>query len=273
LRTTKPFLALLFPLLLISPALAVSCALRTECLADETCVLSLYQRENSHAARCGYYEHEICCTDLRSSTLSTACVGDEQEVLSLYQPEDSHVAGPGYYAWRLCLDWFNCTIRLACEPYEAILASVYQPEDSHIARWDYYPYKLCCGDCDVAPSYCRACFDLNILSPGCLDWSCWFLGGDQPGALACCGDDDFEFKATRVCLAGVCPSDPTDDACCNYVDDCVWDNACYRDGFVGDVNGDGVNEFCDAGIWTRPLPPWKMLWRDLLRILARIIPV
>jgi hypothetical protein len=261
-----------FFLLMVSSAFALVCAIRDACFPGETCIFSVYQVNNSHVAECGYYPYSVCCSDVTSSAIRTTCIGDENPILSVYQLNNSHVARLGYYGLNVCVDRLNCTIRNTCEAYEVCLGSLYQLENSHFGSCEYYANKVCCGECDSSLSSCQACFDANILSPGCTSWPCWFLGGDAIGANTCCGDDGYEFKITRVCLAGVCPTEPGDDACCRYPDDCVWQSTCYRDGFQGDVTGDDVAEYCDAGVWIRPLPPWKLLWRDLLRIFTVVFP-
>lgn len=269
-------LLILFISLIIFPTLTISltCTVRLgSCADNEVCILSMNQTNNSHAARCDYFGYKLCCTDVRSSRINETCAGNENAILSINSTENAHVAKVGYYGYKVCVDWLNCSVETACVSPLVGIASLYQPENSHIAEFEYYDYKLCCGECDMSYDFCYQCFNQNLLSPGCTAWSCWSLGGDLPGANACCGDDAHEYKLTRVCAVGVCDSDPTDHACCSLADKCVYNSICYENGWVGDIDGDGIYEECAAGIWILRAPWWRILWRDIVEIITKILGI
>ncbi|MBU2520277.1 MAG: hypothetical protein KKB03_03495, partial [Nanoarchaeota archaeon] len=93
-------------------------------------------------------------------------------------------------------------------------------------------------DADKWENTCDTCFSSD---------EHWNIGGD---ILTCCGDDNNEYKKTRVC-SGVCTTDPTDDACCDLDTDCVYDSTCYEDGYRGDVDADIEVEECLKGVWRK----------------------
>jgi len=278
----KIILAFLAFLFFLPPVWALDCTLRiTPCKVDEVELFSMYNSTNAHAAEPSYYAYKVCCTDIVSSTIRTECAADEVEILSLYDEVNAHAARPGYYPYKVCVNWLNCTLRPVCEAWEVCTASLYDLNNSHVAACGRYDWQLCCGECDASQDVCFTCCQTGVL-PGCgitpgectLD-SCWSLGGDLPGGSYCCGDDDAEYRLSCQTMWGVvaCLGGAADVACCHYADDCVYADTCYRDGWTGDVDADGYSEMCDAGIWIRPPPVWKILWRDLLRIISRIIGV
>jgi len=100
-------------------------------------------------------------------------------------------------------------------------------------------------DADNNESNCTDCMGNN--------W--WNLGGDIG---QCCSDDSDEYITTRVCDANACISNPSDDACCNTNNKCVYQDQCYLDGYIGDIDGDSKNEKCDLGTWVtaeQPIDP------------------
>ncbi|MDI6806963.1 MAG: hypothetical protein QMD14_04100 [Candidatus Aenigmarchaeota archaeon] len=257
--------------------LALSCAVRFgACDAGEVCILSMNNTINSHAARCDYYGYKLCCSDIRNASIRATCLENENPILSINSTENAHVAQVGYYGYKVCVDWLNCSILDSCPSPLISVASLNNTINSHIAEPLYYGYKLCCGECDMNADYCLQCCQANLL-PYCVPpaqctlTSCWNLGGDLPGAFACCGDDANEYKLTRVCAVGVCDSDPSDDACCSLPDKCVYNSVCYPNGWVGDVDGDDLYEECDSGIWILKAPWWRILWRDIVEAIMKIL--
>jgi len=112
------------------------------------------------------------------------------------------------------------------------------------------------------------------------DCSCkggtWGLSLYEAGANGnCCGDDSGETAITRDCqemsesnwtqmghIQGdigdsggtfyACDIDPSDTVCCNGASKCVYNGVCYDDGYVVDIDGDGIVESCVAhspGTW------------------------
>ncbi|MFH1239715.1 MAG: hypothetical protein V1672_00695, partial [Candidatus Diapherotrites archaeon] len=75
------------------------------------------------------------------------------------------------------------------------------------------------------------------------------IGGEYTDKY-CCGDDDSEYKRTRICLIDACTSDPNDDACCFEDNKCVYNDVCYANTYVGDIDSDDEDEVCNNGIWT-----------------------
>jgi hypothetical protein len=258
--------------LILTPTLAQNCTIRFgSCAENEVCILSMNQTNNSHAAHCNYYGYKLCCTDIRSSRINETCAANENEILSMNATENAHVARPGYYGYKVCVDWLNCNIANSCNGLTCT-ASLNNTINSHIAECNYYGYKLCCGECDFNETFCQDCFNRG-LTPRCTAWPCWNLGGDLPGATNCCGDDIHEYKITKTCAVGVCDSDPNDDACCSTSDKCVWNSVCYDNGWAGDIDGDGVYEECSAGIWILKPPWWRILWRDIVKIITKILGI
>lgn len=49
--------------------------------------------------------------------------------------------------------------------------------------------------------------------------------------------------------SAACTWDGEDTACCSSSTDCVYDGACYGNGWNGDPDGDSAYEQCDAGTW------------------------
>ena len=98
-------------------------------------------------------------------------------------------------------------------------------------------------DPDSSESYCTA--------TGC-DFE-WFSNSSKfgPGTSpSCCGDDLNEFKRWRQCsTTSICTTSIYDYACCNSSSSCVYDSICYLNGTTEDVNGDGIDEYCDEGTW------------------------
>jgi hypothetical protein len=263
---------ILFISLILTSTLAQNCTIRFgSCVENEVCILSMNNTNNSHAAHCNYYGYKLCCTDIRSSRINETCAANENEILSINATENAHVARPGYYGYKVCVDWLNCNIANSCNGLTCT-ASLNNTINSHIAECNYYGYKLCCGECDFNETFCHDCFSRN-LTLGCTDWPCWNLGGNLPGATSCCGDDAHEYKITKVCAVGVCDSDPSDDACCSTSDKCVWNSTCYENGFAADMDGDGVYEECSAGVWILKPPWWRILWRDVVKIITKILGI
>ncbi len=90
----------------------------------------------------------------------------------------------------------------------------------------------------------------------------WNIGGDDcdpstPGVqtMCCCEDDLSEHVQTRECDGDACPTDTSDDACCDKTSDCVWDHECYPDGnpVPGSAGYPGVT--CVDGVWEDTTAP------------------
>ncbi|HDR53647.1 MAG TPA: hypothetical protein ENN60_03195 [archaeon] len=73
----------------------------------------------------------------------------------------------------------------------------------------------------------------------------WAVGGEV-SPTGCCGDDAGEYYLARDCISG-CTSDPSDDACCDKISDCVWNGECKDDG-TKICNSNVVIE-CYGGKW------------------------
>jgi hypothetical protein len=118
----------------------------------------------------------------------------------------------------------------------------------------YYSGKTCDGnggctlgygtalDPDYSPASCDCYFTPNR----------WNVGGDSPTADACCDGDTGEYFRMKLCEAGGCSKDLSDDACCDNADDCVYNSVCRPDGF--DATIDGADVTCYSGVW-RISPP------------------
>jgi len=144
----KGLLLLLTFLFLLNISKALECSVRNSCLANETCILSLYNTANAHAGSCDYYSYKICCDEI-SAGIYDQCPSNMAEILSLYQVNNTHVAHPGYYSHKLCAGYttypINCQIRDgSCLTNETCVLSLYSSENAHIADCSYYRYKLCC---------------------------------------------------------------------------------------------------------------------------------
>ena len=130
---------------------ALSCSVREgSCLSNETCVLSMYNTVNSHAASCGYYPYNVCCDEIYAGIYSE-CPTGMSEILSLFQVNNTHAAIPGYYPYKLCAGYstypLDCHLRYgSCLSNETCVLSMYNTVNSHVAECNYYPYKLCCQE-------------------------------------------------------------------------------------------------------------------------------
>ena len=125
--------------------------------------------------------------------------------------------------------------------------------------------KRCCGDDGSADDFCMGGFsacvngyyrndgDYNSYVCNC-GGGYWNIGGEV-AATTCCGDDSGEYKRTRVCIDGICTTNSSDDACCDADTDCVYEDTCYPNGYVGDVDSDGEDEKCYSGTWMDIIPP------------------
>jgi hypothetical protein len=86
----------------------------------------------------------------------------------------------------------------------------------------------------------------------CVGAGHWSVGGEV-AATACCGDDLAENHSSRIAGASMdngYVTSPSDDACCDSALECVDDGACYPSGTTThDADGDGDNDYCDAGTW------------------------
>jgi len=65
----------------------------------------------------------------------------------------------------------------------------------------------------------------------------------------CCGDDLNEFPKYRACFLDTCLLNLSDKACCNDKNSCVYNNNCYSNGTLLDVDGDSYLELCSNGVW------------------------
>jgi hypothetical protein len=82
----------------------------------------------------------------------------------------------------------------------------------------------------------------------------WNIGFGPGTSGNCCGDDSEEYNRTRLCDGTACTADPTDDACCNASNACVWSSGCYLDGYSHPALG-GV--LCEDGTWVGGAPQWR----------------
>ncbi len=130
--------------------------------------------------------------------------------------------------------------------------------------WD--DTKKCCdsGDYWCAGDNTWYCSDgRNITDPdyskgacSCLGTGYWNIGGEVD-ATTCCGDDSNQYR--RSCTrtvnepgSNVCEVSNDDEACCDKITDCVYEDECYSPGTFQDVDGDGFKEYCtDTGKWGR----------------------
>ena len=94
-------------------------------------------------------------------------------------------------------------------------------------------------DQDDSATYCNACGSNK-----------YNIGGD---ISKCCEDDANEFiricETTEDAGAG-CAGSSDNLACCNQNTDCVFNGACYNNGWSGDVDNDLAKEKCTNGKWS-----------------------
>ncbi len=82
------------------------------------------------------------------------------------------------------------------------------------------------------------------------------IGWEQGGDIGkCCGDDDNEWmldcrSEEKPGTKKACESSTDNNrACCNEYTDCIANNKCFNDKWEGDVDSDGLNEYCHQGVW------------------------
>lgn len=145
------FLVFIFAsLALIAGSMAVpSCTYRSgSCNGGETCVLSVYQQNDSHIGSCDAYNTKVCCTEITSATVRTNnCNSGEGAVLSMYQTTNSHAGTHTYYSNVVCAkisgDPVLSTVRTSCFARENCLTSLYQQNNTHVGSCGYYSSKIC----------------------------------------------------------------------------------------------------------------------------------
>ena len=129
-------------------AYSLSCAIRANCNADEKCLFSLYNTENSHVGNCNYFDYKLCCDEIINAEIKDSCISNEAAILSLYQENDSHVEfGSENYQKKLCIQTdsqslMNCSLKSSCSENESQLISLFNQTNSHVGL--SYDNKLCC---------------------------------------------------------------------------------------------------------------------------------
>ena len=136
------FIFILFFLLLIPVVLA---AIRDgSCYPGETCLLSMFQENNSHVGECGHYNYSLCYPGIHNTNLSNSnCTDSEHCILSQYQHNNSHIGRCGYYNYSLCIsgNWRTDIVETYCNSTPIITS--YKHNNSHIGDLEYYNYTLC----------------------------------------------------------------------------------------------------------------------------------
>ena len=113
------------------------------------------------------------------------------------------------------------------------------------------------NDCDHSEENCSDAARCNeVWAPG--GESASFGEYDTGSETECCGDDASEYSLYKTRQEEgqynvTWSDDPTDDACCNADNDCVFNLMCYADGEWEDEMNPGGNDnfsICTDGNWT-----------------------
>ncbi|AJF61818.1 TPA: hypothetical protein HA239_01940 [Candidatus Woesearchaeota archaeon] len=176
------------------------------------------------------------CTGDASCGTTTCCGDDTEEAVITEASSTDAPAGYNNAVTACCNVATDCNYNGACVATgSASSASI--------------PSKAYCGASstwyggDASSAACTA-----IVGSGY-----WNISGEVNGTV-CCGDDSSQNKNTRVVdelsMDNGYADNSSDDACCLATSDCVASSTCYNDGVhSADVDGDGDNDYCDAGTW------------------------
>lgn len=166
-KARRLFFFLAFLITLSIASAQISCVLRDgTCTAEEICVLSLNDTNNSHAANCTIFSYKVCCDYLNYSLIKVEperCNATEGGVVSIFNEAGSHaeVYGLWNYDYHVCVSPpLSCSLKAACDSEEVCLISMNQNTNSHVGNCtDSYPNKLCCGipefsaSIEILPTY------------------------------------------------------------------------------------------------------------------------
>ncbi len=132
-------------LVLLIPTVFAITIREGSCNSDESCLFSMFQKNDSHIARCDYYNYSFCYIPGKSVMLRDGiCNLGESCILSQFQPNNSHAAQCNYFNYSLCING-NWTVDLtdaSCSIGEPLF-SLYQENNTHVANLSYYNYTLC----------------------------------------------------------------------------------------------------------------------------------
>ncbi|MEM7826341.1 MAG: LamG-like jellyroll fold domain-containing protein, partial [Candidatus Aenigmatarchaeota archaeon] len=86
------FLLLILSLILVGISKALTCSIKSSCDANEQCIFSTYQANDTHAGNCSAYTNKYCCSDpfLTSTSVKEFCGIGEFSILAFYNYTDAH---------------------------------------------------------------------------------------------------------------------------------------------------------------------------------------
>ncbi len=127
---------------------STSCTIKSSCDSSETCMFSLYQKDDSHVGPCGYFSNNVCCKGAGDVTFRTlSCDAGEGIILRVSQEDDSTVEAPtgSDYETLVCGKGCTCALRDSCNTGEGSVVSLYSQTESHVGEPGYYSNLLCCS--------------------------------------------------------------------------------------------------------------------------------
>jgi len=139
-------IAIIILIMFFTIPLALAVTRENGCNSGETEMFSLYDEENSHIAKPGFFNYSVCYPEPIEINLTEGnCTGNQFFVLSQYKINDSHVsAEKSFYNYSLCAS-VECTITSEVCPRDYHMASLNKLNNSHLGNYSEYQYKLCCG--------------------------------------------------------------------------------------------------------------------------------
>ncbi|MEM5854647.1 MAG: LamG domain-containing protein [Candidatus Aenigmatarchaeota archaeon] len=83
---------LILSLIFLKVSKALTCSIKSSCDANEQCIFSTYQANDTHAGNCSAYTNKYCCSDpfLTSASVKEFCGIGEFSILAFYNYTDAH---------------------------------------------------------------------------------------------------------------------------------------------------------------------------------------
>jgi len=117
-----------------------SFSIKDSCEGKETALFSLNDKQGGNIGEPGYFKHQVCATEVSSSTVSSSCSPESSPIISMFQRNDSHASIFDDYRYSVCTDGLDTSLNKTCDKP---IVSLHSKTDSHVAEPGYFKYQLC----------------------------------------------------------------------------------------------------------------------------------
>jgi len=137
----KILLAFLIAFAVGSVSAEPSFSIKDSCeTGDELNLFSMNDKKGGNIGDPGYFQHQVCVTEVSSTEIRSSCRSDESSIISMFERNDSHASVFDDYRYDVCVDGLEVSLNKTCEKP---IVSLHSKTDSHVAEPGHFKYQLC----------------------------------------------------------------------------------------------------------------------------------